>query len=353
MTCATLDLDPSRGRTVGSMARQQMSARQVNLLLEVAVVSAFATGLTSWAVGTGWSRWWTFAHATSGLTLLVLARQKVRRSVRPGMRRRRWTRWLSVAFGLTVFMVAVFGIAHSTGLWVGVGYWSALWSHFFFAFAAVPLFVWHLVSRPARPRRTDVDRRLVLGGGLAIGSAALLAAGVEVVSRATGLGGAGRRFTGSHEVGSFDPDRMPAVQWIDDRAPAIPDEGWPLTIAGDAVEIDELSAISHPLVATLDCTGGWWSDQSWDAVALSELVDTTKSSIRVTSSTGYSRLFPVSDADHVYLAVGYGGRPLRRGHGAPVRLVAPGRRGPWWVKWVVSVEPDDTPWWWQLPFPAT
>ncbi|HWM23064.1 MAG TPA: molybdopterin-dependent oxidoreductase, partial [Ilumatobacteraceae bacterium] len=74
---------------------------------------------------------------------------------------------------------------------------------------------------------------------------------------------------------------------------------------------------------------------------------------RITSATGYSRLLPAGDADHLYLAVGYGGRELRRGHGAPVRLIAPGRRGPWWVKWVTEVELDDRPWWLQLPFPPT
>ena len=51
------------------------------------------------------------------------------------------------------------------------------------------------------------------------------------------------------------------------------------------------------------------------------------------------------------LAVGYAGEPLRRGHGAPVRLIAPGRRGPWWIKWVTSVQLHDRPWSLQTPFP--
>jgi DMSO/TMAO reductase YedYZ molybdopterin-dependent catalytic subunit len=34
-----------------------------------------------------------------------------------------------------------------------------------------------------------------------------------------------------------------------------------------------------------------------------------------------------------------------------VRLVAPGRRGFWWVKWVTRVEVVDAPWWLQSPFP--
>ena len=47
------------------------------------------------------------------------------------------------------------------------------------------------------------------------------------------------------------------------------------------------------------------------------------------------------------------GRPLSHGHGFPARLVAPGRRGFWWVKWVTDIEVSDRPWWWQSPFPLT
>jgi DMSO/TMAO reductase YedYZ molybdopterin-dependent catalytic subunit len=53
------------------------------------------------------------------------------------------------------------------------------------------------------------------------------------------------------------------------------------------------------------------------------------------------------------LASRVGGQPLAAGHGAPIRLVAPGRRGFWWVTWVARVEGGCTPWWWQWPFPVT
>ena len=43
--------------------------------------------------------------------------------------------------------------------------------------------------------------------------------------------------------------------------------------------------------------------------------------------------------------------PLAAGHGAPVRLVAEGRRGFWWVKWVSRVDIDNLPPWWQPPLP--
>ena len=51
------------------------------------------------------------------------------------------------------------------------------------------------------------------------------------------------------------------------------------------------------------------------------------------------------------IALEVGGAPLSAGHGFPARLVAPGRRGFWWVKWVTDVRVEDAPWWRQSPFP--
>jgi DMSO/TMAO reductase YedYZ molybdopterin-dependent catalytic subunit len=71
----------------------------------------------------------------------------------------------------------------------------------------------------------------------------------------------------------------------------------------------------------------------------------------VRSVTGYTRRFPPEDAAALLLATHVGGAPLSPGHGAPVRLVAPGRRGFWWVKWVEHVSVEPQAWWWQSPFP--
>jgi DMSO/TMAO reductase YedYZ molybdopterin-dependent catalytic subunit len=67
--------------------------------------------------------------------------------------------------------------------------------------------------------------------------------------------------------------------------------------------------------------------------------------------TGYRRRFPADEAGSLWLATGYQGELLRPAHGAPVRLVAPHRRGFWWVKWVLSVKLSDTPALAQSPFP--
>lgn len=333
----------------------RLKPRQVNLLLEVLIVGALLTGLASWAIGDGWSGWLVLAHAVTGLSLLLLAPAKMRSSVATGFRRGRSTRWVSALFGVLVLVTAALGALHATGLWFGVGPWTALWTHSLFGFLLIPLFVWHLATRPVRPHATDVDRRALLQTGAVVGTAAAVYATQEMLTAVTGLAGGDRRSTGSHEVGSHDPARMPTVIWFNDRVPD--DTGaasWPLIIGGTSVTIESLRAAARPVVATLDCTGGWWSEQAWDAVALSELVRRPRGrSVRVASRTGYDRYFGLHDLDRVYLAVGYGGQPLRSGHGGPVRLLVPGRRGPWWVKWVTSVAPSDRPSWLQPPLPVT
>ena len=65
-------------------------------------------------------------------------------------------------------------------------------------------------------------------------------------------------------------------------------------------------------------------------------------SVTVRSVTGYQRRFSLKEADEYLLATHVGGEPISHGHGLPVRLVAPGRRGFEWVKWVDSIYVNDT-----------
>ena len=47
---------------------------------------------------------------------------------------------------------------------------------------------------------------------------------------------------------------------------------------------------------------------------------------------------PPAELDGALLATHVAGQPLPRANGAPLRLVAPNRRGLDWIKWIDEVE---------------
>jgi DMSO/TMAO reductase YedYZ molybdopterin-dependent catalytic subunit len=73
----------------------------------------------------------------------------------------------------------------------------------------------------------------------------------------------------------------------------------------------------------------------------------------VESVTGYTRRFSVDHARHLLLATRVAGGPLSHGHGFPVRLVVPDRRGFEWVKWVVRIRVLRGSYLLQPPLPLT
>jgi hypothetical protein len=324
--------------------------RRTNLLLAAALVVATATGMASFAVGTGWNRWLTVAHGIAGCAIVVLVPWKAP-IVRRGLGRRPALRSApSVALALVVAAAVVSGVVHAGGE-RDLGVVTTMQVHVGTALVALPLAAWHVLARPVRPRRTDLSRRELLRiGALAVGAGASYGA-VEL------LVGVDRRFTGSHEVGSRDPRAMPVTQWLDDDVPAVEVATWQVQVGERRWRAEELAAFDDRRTAVLDCTGGWWSEQSWEGVALDRLLEQSGvvggRSVVVRSVTGYERRLPRRDAGDLLLATRVGGAPLSRGHGAPARLVAPGRRGFWWVKWVTEIDVDDRPWWLQSPFPLT
>lgn len=324
---------------------------RTNLGLLVLLAAAFATGWIAFSFATAPARWSLILHATSGVAIVLLLPWKSM-IARHGMRRPRPGRWASIGLGVLVLVSLVAGLAHSIGL-VFIGPFTAMEFHVGAALVAVPLAAWHVAARRIRLRPTDVSRRNFLRGATVLGAAALGYGASELAVRAASLPGDRRRFTGSYESGSFQPGLMPVSSWMLDAIPEIEPATWTLRAGGRTWTYDELARFDDRLVATLDCTGGFYSTQEWSGVRLDRLLQPAgASSIRVVAHTGYDRRFPVEDASHLLLATRFGGQPLDAGHGFPARLVAPDRRGFWWVKWVVAIEADDLPYWWQAPFPT-
>ena len=333
-----------------------VSDRRVNQGLLVLLVAAVVTGWLAFAIGTSVGLVVVAAHGIAGLGIVVLAPWKSA-MVSRGLAHRRSGRLVSVALIGLVSIAIVTGVLMATVGLRRIGFLTAMQVHVGSAMLALVVGVVHTAQRGAGGRPTDFARRDLLrtGGVAALSVAAWVA--VEGAIRVAGLAGSDRRFTGSHERGSGDPAAMPTVQWIDDPVPDLDGASWEMRVVdakgerilrlGDLDGADEMTAV-------LDCTGGWWARQRWTGVRLDRLIDGAGlESLVAVSATGYRRRFPLRDASGMLLATGIDGEPLSAGHGFPARIVAPSRRGFWWVKWVIELRADRRPWWWQSPFPLT
>jgi DMSO/TMAO reductase YedYZ molybdopterin-dependent catalytic subunit len=331
--------------------------RWTNLALLVLLGSAFTTGWVAFFYGTAPSRWSLVIHAATGFAIVALTPWKSL-IARNGIRRRR-KGWIdSLVFTVLVVVSVIAGLLHSSGLLVQVGAISAMEVHVGAALVAIPFAIWHVIARRIPVRATDLSRRSLLRGGVVLGAAGVAYAASESIVRVSNLAGAQRRFTGSYAVGSLQPEQLPVTQWMFDNVPAIDPAGWRLAVeAGSGVRqwtVDDLMRFDDQVRATLDCTGGFYSEQDWSGVWLSRLLPATPgaTSLLVRSTTGYTRRFPIDEAARLLVATRVGGQLLDAGHGFPVRLVAPNRRGFWWVKWVTSITAEGLPSWWQVPFPT-
>jgi DMSO/TMAO reductase YedYZ molybdopterin-dependent catalytic subunit len=318
---------------------------------------AFGTGVATVAIGSPNGAWVAIGHGICGVAVVLLIPWKSR-VVRGGLRRARLSRWLSLLLAVLALFTLIAGLSYATGLVRSIAGKPGLWVHIAVALMLVPLVVWHVWARRIRPRRADLSRRALLRAGvLTVGAVGLYAADKAATS-GLGLPGARRRFTGSYETASFQPEAMPSTSWLFDTVPAIDPNRWRLTIKDGRgrreLTLAELATFGTQVRATLDCTSGWYSHQDWTGVPLATLLHRGPGtqSVYVHSVTGYWIRFPGHDLDRLLLATQMGGAPLSADHGFPVRLVAPGRRGYWWVKWIDRIEVQTTPSWWQPPFPT-
>lgn len=332
------------------------AGRRTNVALMTVLCTAFASGGLAFGIGTlGGARLVAMAHGTLGLGLLLLVPWKsaiIRRGLARDARAR--GRKAGVALGLLLLLSLSAGVLHAVTGYRGVAGVSALAVHVGAAAMALPFLLMHARGRRQRIRRSDLSRRTLLrAGAFGVGSLAayaMLAAATSLLR----LPSRQRRPTGSYEIGSGDPREMPVTQWFSDTVPVVSAASWQVSLNLHPIPYSDLAAGRDTVRAVLDCTGGWYAEQEWRGVALSRLLTQVPAgtrSIDVISSTGYRRRLPLADLDQLLLATHAAGQPLSEGHGGPVRLVAPGRRGFWWVKWVERIEVTAEPWWLQPPFP--
>jgi DMSO/TMAO reductase YedYZ molybdopterin-dependent catalytic subunit/cytochrome b561 len=323
--------------------------------LAALVASLGATGALTLFAGGSADGWVFAAHDVLGLAIVVLVVVKLRRVWGRIADRARWD--ARTGAGL-LGAVVVAGALGSGLLWAAGGTpspggYSLLSWHDALGVLLVVIVGAHMAFRAKPLRGRDVaDRRQFLTtAGVAAGSLAAwrLQGPFETL---VALKGARRRFTGSYEAGSFAGNAFPSTSWVADHPAPIAVDRYRLRVGGlVAHELDlslqDLAAVDE-LVATLDCTGGFYSTQRWLGVRLGRLIDgagptRTASHLRVVSVTGYRWSFALDDARTLLLATHVGDEALSHDHGAPARLVVPGARGFQWVKWVTRVELLDHP----------
>lgn len=328
-----------------------MSTAALDRLLAALLLVQVTSGLLTLRAGVPGAAPLFWLHGLVGGALLVAAAEKLRRSIGPAIRRRRWGR-LALGALLTLLVAAALagGFAWvAGGRILSIGPWTVLTLHVWAALAAVPVLLLHLVPRRWRllrpsPVRFRPSRRAFLGlvvvtmlGGLAWGAA-------NVADRA--LGGV-RRFTGSRWLPSGGVP--PVTTFYGEPTPPIDPSAWRLTIGGrvaapatlDLAALTALGQIEREEV--LDCTSGWAMRTTWGGTPLQSVLDAAGADpaatrVAVHSVTGWMVRLSPEEVERALLATHVAGAPLPAGNGAPLRLVAPTRRGLDWIKWVERIE---------------
>lgn len=332
--------------------------RFANTLLLAALVVLGASGILMLYIE---RQPWIFdLHRMTGFSLLFLAPWKaiiVYRSLVRGLRKT-FDRSVVVVLSLTLALFVVTVVVLSLMWMLRLGPYSILlqsliaW-HWILGFAMLPFLAVHVWRRWPRPTRADFLTRRgflkllgVAAGGVVAGPLFNRLAFSRYVEDSP------RRFTGSHASGIFSGNAFPVVG---EAVPDIDLNRWRLSIGGAVNKPlvleyrDILARSSSVRTETLDCTNGWYSIQDWQGIALIDLLaeaelEAGPAGVRMVSETGYNHTYPFEEARRILLATHVTGEALEPRHGFPLRAVAPGRRGWFWVKWLARVEVLSSPW---------
>ncbi|MGI9147597.1 MAG: molybdopterin-dependent oxidoreductase [Chloroflexota bacterium] len=327
-----------------------MPRRLTNDLLLGLILLQVLGGFLGWALPVATAALLYPLHRALGMALTVtlgwkqaIALASLRRRV---VQRKRWDR--SVLWGVLAAMALLATLGLGLAWTLNLISFDLLWGyspmnvHVALGVAILPFAAVHMLGRRRQNAASlpMVSRRSALRvGGLAIATVM----GWQTIDR---LAPAVRLVTGSKRTSSLSGNAFPAEIWLLDSVPMLDSSSWRLSVLGRRFSLEELEAAYAPrqVQAVLDCTSGWWSEQVWSGVGVLDalrgagLRADAHVEVAFESLTGHRIVLPVADLDEAILATHVGGEVLSAGHGYPMRLVVPGRRGYQWVKWLASIE---------------
>jgi hypothetical protein len=332
-----------------------VTARVTDWGLAVLVAALVASGGLTLFAGSQGDAWVFAAHDVLAAAIALLLVVKLRRVWSRVTKAVRWDRRTIVGVvGVAVVAVTLAtGALGADGETADVAGYSLLSVHDAMGVVLAVVVTVHVLLRAKPLRRRDLaHRRQFLAAGGVAGLSFVAWRIQRPLQAFLGLPGAGRRFTGSYDAGSFTGNAFPSTSWVADHPRPVRLDTYRLRVDGLTarelvLSLTELAA-GDELVATLDCTGGFYSTQRWGGVRLGRILDAAGAERRarhvsVASVTGYRWSFGIDDARRLLLATHVGAEPLTHEHGAPVRLVVPGARGFQWVKWVAQIKLLENP----------
>ena len=334
-----------------------MPRRLTNDLLLALLLALVLTGVLGWAYPVDRVALLYDLHRALGAALLgvlVWKQAIVLPSLLRRVRRRPWDR--SIVWGVVAAFALLGGIGFGLAWTLNVITFDFFWGyspmtvHVALGIGLLPFVALHMLRRkrqnaasaPIRSRRTLLGMSMLGLGTLA---------GWQLIDRfaAQRIPAGERLATGSKHVASFSGNAYPAEIWLFDQVPLISREEWRLLLTGRVAEprllsYTDLEALpSHSTTAVLDCTSGWWTEQVWTGYRFGDVVraagvENGVTEVAAVSVTGHRCAFPIADLEQALLVTHVGDEPLSPGHGYPVRLAVPGRRGYQWVKWLDRIE---------------
>jgi len=300
-------------------------------------------------------------HRMAGWALIVLIPWKgaiALRSLSRGLSRRldrRLMVCISILLTIATVMILILVLMWVWQIgpyfvWIGSYAYSGIGWHWGIALGLAPLFILHVWQRWPRPKKVDFTGRRQALKLMGFGTAAILGWGVsKTLAQTMENTRAQRRFTGSREEGSFNGNAHPVTTAPDQGKVRLDPDTWRLSLKGAVNNpltlnySDLLDLSASEVTATLDCTGGWYTEQTWRGVPLIELL--TQAQLRPEAKgiilrgvLDYSALFTLEQAQEILLATHVGDGVLNHSHGFPLRAVVPSRRGWHWVKWLTGIE---------------